>query len=98
MMMMMTITQVQVRLRSALRQAVPVIVIKRLPADIVQEVHQVKVQVPHLEATRLLQAEEAAAVQVEAEEAAAVQAAPVEAQEEVATQVEAVQVLHRVAV
>ena len=62
MMMMMTITQVQVRLRSALRQAVPVIVIKRLPADIVQEVHQVKVQVPHLEATRLLQAEEAAAV------------------------------------
>lgn len=62
MMMMMTITQVQVRLRSALRQAVPVIVIKRLPADIVQEVHQVKVQVPHLEATRLLQAEEAVAV------------------------------------
>ena len=57
--MMMT---TQVHLRAVLRQAVPVEVIKRLPADIVQEVHQAQVQVPHLEAIRHLQAEEAVAV------------------------------------
>ena len=62
MMMMMTTTQVQVHLRAVLRQAVPVEVIKHLPAGIVQEVHKAEAQVPHLEATRLLQAEEAVAV------------------------------------
>ena len=56
-MMMMTITQVQVHLRAVLRQAVPVEVIKRLQADIVQEVHKAEVQVPPLEAIRHLQAE-----------------------------------------
>ena len=58
---MMT-TQVQVHLRVVLRQAVPVEVIKHLPAGIVQEVHQAEVQVPLLEVTRHLQAEEAVAV------------------------------------
>ena len=59
-MMMMTTTQVQAHLRAVLRQAVPVIVIKHLPADIVQVVlHQA---VPHLEAIRHLQAEEAVVV------------------------------------
>ena len=63
-MTMITTTQVQVQvhLRAVLHQAVPVEVIKHLPAGIVQEVHQVEVQVPHLEAIRRLQAEEAVAV------------------------------------
>ena len=65
--MMMTTTQVQIHLQAVLRQAVPVAVIKHLPADIVQEVrlpvHQILHQaVPHLEAIRLLQVEKAAAV------------------------------------
>ena len=60
--MMMTTTQVQVHLRAVHLQAVPVEVIKRLPAGIVQEVHQAEVQVPLLEAIRHLQAEEAVAV------------------------------------
>ena len=60
--MMMTTTQVRAHLQAALRQTVPVAVIKHLQADIVQEVHQAEAQVPHLEAIRLLQAEEAVVV------------------------------------
>lgn len=59
-MMMMTTTQVQAHLQAALHQAVPAVVIKHHQADIVQVVlHQA---VPHLEAIRHLQAEEAVAV------------------------------------
>ena len=55
-------TQVQVHLRVVLRQAVPVEVIKHLPAGIVQEVHQAEVQVLPLETIKPLQVEEAVVV------------------------------------
>ena len=62
--MMMTTTQVQIHLQAVLRQAVPVAVIKHHQADIVQVVHLPVLHqaVPHLEAIRHLQAEEAVVV------------------------------------
>ena len=61
--MMMTTTQAQVHLQAALRQAVPVAVIKHrqveVPAVRLPVLHRA---VPHLEAIRRLQAEEAVAV------------------------------------
>ena len=67
--MMMTTTQVRVHLQAALRQAVPVAVIKHrqveVPAIRLPVLHRA---VPHLEATRLLQAEKVVVLRQEVQD------------------------------